>query len=109
MFHMLTTFDLKPGVSIDDFREYLSRFTVHLREADLVESTGSVGRRQRHEIMDTDSERNHEYCFTVSFRDRAQCDLAVEHVLRHEEPTESIHGAVYSRVYSPIFTCWEDL
>jgi hypothetical protein len=109
MFYMLTIFDLKPGVSIDEFRNSLDEFTLHLREADLLQSTGPIGKRQRHEIMDTDSERDHEFCFTMSFRDRAQCDLAVEHVLRHEEPTESIHGAVYSSVHDPIFTCWEDL
>ncbi len=109
MFHMLTFFDLKPGKSIDEFRQSLAEFTAHLSEIDLVQSTGPIGRRQRHEVMDTDDERDHEYYFTLSFRDRAQCDRAVEHILRNEEPAESIHNAVYSSVEDPIFTCWEDL
>ncbi|MBW2418762.1 MAG: hypothetical protein JRH19_09465 [Deltaproteobacteria bacterium] len=112
MFHMLTFFDLETGNSIDEFRASLAEFTAHLGEIDLVQSTGPIGRRQRHEVMDTDGERDHEYYFTLSFRDRAQCDRAVEYVLRHEEPGESLHNAVYSGVSGapePIFTCWEDL
>ena len=109
MFHMLTFFDLKPGKSIDEFRQSLVELTAHLSEIDLVHSAGRIGRRQHHEVMDTDDERDHEYFFSVSFRDRAQCDRAVAYVLRHEEPVESIHNAVYSRVQEPIFTCWEDL
>ena len=109
MFHMLTFFDLKPGVSIDEFRQSLAEFTVHLSAIDLLHSAGSIGRRQRHEVMDTDGERDHEYYVTMSFRDRAQCDRAVEYVFRHEEPTESIHNAVNAAVHEPIFTCWEDL
>ena len=109
MFHMLTFFDLRPGLSIDEFRQSLTEFTEHLAEIDLVQSMGPIGRRQRHEVMDTDDERDHEYFFTLSFRDRAQCDRSVEYVLRHEEPAESLHNAVYSGVREPIFTCWEDL
>lgn len=109
MFHMLTFFDLRPGLSIDEFRVSLDHFTAHLREIDLVQSMGPIGRRQRHEVMDTDAERDHEYYFTLSFRDRAQCDRSVEYVLRLEEPAESLHEAVYSGVRDPVFTCWEDL
>ncbi len=109
MFHMLTFFDLEPGLSIDEFRRSLAEFTAHLREIDLLQSMGPIGRRQRHKVMDTDDERDHEYYFTLSFRDRAQCDLSVEYILRHEEPAESLHHAVYSGVHEPVFTCWEDL
>ena len=109
MFHMLTSCDLKPGVTIDAFRHSLAEFTAHLLAADLVHATGPVGRRQRHDIMDTDSERNHEYYFIMSFRDLAQCDRAVEYIFRHEEPAESIHNALTDNVQDPIFTCWEDI
>ena len=109
MFHMLTCFDLKPEISIDQFRQSLADFTAHMKEADLVHSAGPIGCRQKHPIMDTDTERDHEYYFIVSFRDRAQCDRAVEYVLPHKEPVESIHKAVYSTVEDPIFICWEDL
>jgi hypothetical protein len=109
MFHLLTFFDLKPGLSIDEFRQALADFVAHLSEVDLVQSMGPVGRRQRHKIMDTDDERDHEYYFTLSFRDRAQCDRSVDYVLRHEEPTEALHNAVYFGVREPVLTCWEDV
>ena len=109
MFHMLTCFNLKPGISTDAFRHSLAAFAEHLSEIDLVHSTGPVGRRQSDTIMDTDTERDHEYYVIVSFRDRAQCARAVEYVLPHKEPAESIHKAVYSTVKDAIFICWEDL
>ena len=109
MFHMLTCFNLNPEISIDQFCQSLADFSAHLKEIDLVHSTGPVGRRQSDTIMDTDTERDHEYYVIVSFRDRAQCDRAVEYVLPHKEPVESIHKAVYSTVKDPIFICWEDL
>ena len=109
MFHMLTCFNLKSGITTDEFRHSLIEFTQHMQKMDLVISTGPVGRRQRDTIMDTDTERDHEYFFITSFRDRAQCDRAVEYILPHEEPGESSHTAVYSKVKDPIFICWEDL
>lgn len=109
MFHMLTCFNLVPETTINQFRRALVNFTEHMTGIDLVDSMSPIGRRQRHEVMDTDSERDHEYFFIMSFRDRAQCDRAVEYIYRHEEPAESIHKAVYSSVADPIFICWEDL
>jgi hypothetical protein len=109
MFHMLTCFDLEPEASLDEFREALARFTRHMKDIDLVERTGPIGRRQRHPIMDTDDERDHEYYFIMSFRDRFQCDRAVEYILPRKQPVESIHSAVHTRVKDPIFICWEDV
>ena len=109
MFHMLTCFNLKPEFSIADFRVSVENLTNHMRGIDLVHSTGPTGRRQSDTIMDTDSERNHEYFFIMSFRDREQCDNAVDYLLPHEEPGESIQKEVYSKVKDQIFICWEDL
>ena len=109
MFHMLTCFNLQPEITIDEFRQAIADLTAHLKDSELVHSTGPIGRRQSDTIMDTDSERDHEYFFIMSFRDRAQCDRAVEYILPHGEPGESIHEAVYSKVADPIFICWEDL
>ena len=91
MFHMLTCFNLQPGITIEEFQQSLLEFTTHMQKVDLVDSTGPIGRRQRHEVMDTDSERDHEYFFTTSFRDRAQCDRSVEYILPHEEPGERLN------------------
>jgi hypothetical protein len=109
MFHMLTCFDLDPGISMDEFRRRLDEFMVHMKEIELVHSTGPIGRRQSDTIMDTDSERNHEYFFITSFRDRAQCDRSVEYILPKSEPGRSLHEAVYASVKDPVFICWEDL
>ena len=109
MFHMLTCFNLKPEFAMDDFRRSLTGLARHMREVDLVHSTGPIGRRQSDTIMDTDSERDHEYFFIMSFRDRAQCDKAGGYLLPHEEPGESIHKDVYSKLRDQIFICWEDL
>jgi len=109
MFHMLTCFNLKPGITTDEFRHSLAEFTQYMQKMDLVHSTGPVGRRQRDTIMDTDDEREHEYFFMTSFRDRVQCDRSVEYILPHEEPGESSHMAVQSKVQDPVFICWQDL
>jgi hypothetical protein len=59
--------------------------------------------------MDTDSERDHEYFFIMSFRDRAQCDRTAEHIYAHEEPGDSIHKSVFSKIRDEVFICWEDV
>jgi len=109
MFHMLTCFNLKPEFTMNVFRQAVIEFTEHMQNNNLVHSTGPIGRRQSDTIMDTDRERDHEYFFIMSFRDRSQCDRAVEYLLPHEEPGEAIHEAVYSKVKDQIFICWEDL
>lgn len=109
MFRMLTCFNLKPTETIDGFCAALDRFSSHLRDIDLVQETGPVGKRQRHEIMDTDEERDHEYFFLMAFRDRAQCDRAVGHMYSGQRPGDTIHKDVYSRIKDPVFICWEDL
>ena len=109
MFHMLTCFNLKQGVSMQKFEAALTRFSSHMQEVGLVKSTGPIGERRNDTPMDTDAERNHRYFFIVTFRDRAQCDSAHAYLKPHEEPGESIHHAVYSRAENPIFICWQDL
>ena len=93
MFHMLTCFNLKDEISIAEFGDSLARFSSHLVSLDLLHETGPIGRRQRHPIMDTDSERDHEYFFIMSFRDRAQCDEAVKHILEKKTELQFYAGA----------------
>ena len=109
MFHMLSCFDLKPGDTIEDFKPSLEEFDRYFRTIDLIHSTGPIGRRQRHPVMDTDDERDHEYFFVTTFRDRKQCDRSVEHIYAAEEPGKSIHAGIWHKVTHPVFTCWEDL
>lgn len=108
MFHMLTCFDLKPGVSIEDFRGALAAYTAHLREIDLVDRSSPIGIRQSDTILDSDGERDHQYFTTMSFRDRAQADAAVDYIKSREKPGDEIHRAVYSKVQNQVFICWLD-
>jgi hypothetical protein len=109
MFHMLTCFNLKPGVDINSFRASLSGFVDYLHHQELVDAIGPVGCRQSDTRMDTDRERDHQYYVIMSFRDRAQADAAYAHLAPHEEPAEAAHKAVYQKVRDPIFICWQDM
>lgn len=109
MFQMLSCFNLKRDVALCQFRQSVSDFTSHLEKADLILSAGPIGRRQSDTIMDTDSERNHEFFFILFFRDRAQCDRAVEHITSLVEPADAAHKAVYASIRDQVFICWEDI
>ena len=109
MFHMLTCFNLQPGQKISDFQRTIAGFSTHMQKLDLLQSLSPVGLRQTDTIMDTDTERDHQYFFTMSFRDREQCDQAVAHIYPHEEPTDHLHKAVYAGIKDQVFICWEDI
>ena len=109
MFHMLTCFNLKPGVSIEEFSQSMDLFDTHMKEKGLSLSMGPIGERQSDTIMDTDDERDHQFFFISTFEDRAQCDLAVDYILKHEEPGDSIHTVMYAKIQNPVFICWQDL
>jgi hypothetical protein len=109
MFRMLSCFNLKAGISIDESRCSLADHTAHLQALDLVDSTGPIGRRQSDTIMDTDNEREHQYFATMSCRDRAQCDRSEDYIHGHQQPGDRSHPEMYSKVADPVFICWEDL
>ncbi len=109
MFHMLTFFDLKPGVSIGDFAQAISRFAEHLRGLGMAHGVGRIGVRQSDIQLDTDRERGHQYFVMMTFKDRKHAEAARAYLIQHVDPGESIHHAVYSRASNPIFTCWQDI
>ena len=109
MFHMLSCFNLKPGITIDAFEQSLMTLDQHLKSIDLVHSTGRIGRRDHHPVMDTDEERKHKYFVITTFRDTAQCDRSVKHIQAGEEPGVSTHREVWQQVSDPVFICWEDI
>lgn len=109
MFHMLSCFDLNAGVTIEEFAESNNLFLIRMQELGLVQSISPIGRRNRHPVMDTDKERNQEYFFTMSFLNEKQCNDAVECIYSANEPEESIHGSISSKVKNQIFVCWEDI
>lgn len=108
MFHMLTSFTLRDGVTIEEFDSALRTLSVQLINGGFLAATGPVGRRQRHPVMDTD-ERDHDYYFIMSFVDREQCDRSVEHMYElgaHDDPA---HVATYNKIDDAVFVCWEDI
>jgi uncharacterized protein YrzB (UPF0473 family) len=106
---MLTCFDLKPGILLEEFKQSLEGYTAHMHELDLVENNGPIGLRQSDTIMDTDDERKQEYFVLMNFRDREQSDNAVDYIKLHQEPGDTIHKGVYSKVQNQIFICWQDI
>ena len=109
MFHMLSCFNLKPGEDIAAFQRTYADFLAYMKSAGLVENGGPIGRRQSDTPMDTDAERDHEYFAVISFKDRAQVDAAYAVIMKHLEPGDSSHNAVYRKVEDPVFICWQDL
>ena len=117
MFHMLSCFNLANGISIDEFQKSNTVFLEHMRELQLVQSNGPIGRRKRHPIMDTDKERDQEYFYIMTFLDEQQCDLAVKYIQSHELSGHSVHNSdhisihrdVSSKIGDSVFICWEDI
>ena len=109
MFYMLTCFDLKPDVAIEEFGLSIDTYAQHMREENLAQSMGPIGQRQSDSSLDTDDERDHQFYFITTFQDRAQSDKARDYILQHEEPVDSIHKTMYTKVKNPIFICWQDI
>ncbi len=109
MFHMLSCFDLGSDETIEAYKESLDQFVDHMKQIGLLKSVSPIGRRQKHPVMDTDAERDHEYFFTMTFANRTQCDLAVDHIYNHQDPGDTIHKQMYSKIKNPIFICWQDI
>ena len=101
-----SSFRLARGVSIDTFREQLAAMSKALQQLYLVEATGSVHSRFRHPVMDTD-ESPHEYFFTMTFRNRSQCEQAVEYMYRESGPGIASHITLQKLIKDPVFSCWE--
>ena len=109
MFHMLSCFNLAEGMTLEQFQAHLASFSSELYDNGLVHSLGPLGRRQRHPVMDTDDERDHEMFFIISFESREQCDQAVAAVFRHQGPLDEAHASILGPVADPVFICWEDV
>ncbi len=109
MFHMLTCFDLKPGVEMPEFAAALDRYAEHMLSRDLLAAVGEIGRRQRDTILDTDEGHSQDYFFIMQFRDRAQADAATELIEAGDEAADPIHRAMYAKADNMVFLCWADV
>lgn len=108
MFHMLTCFDLKPGMQLAAFENALRAYIEHMQEQNLVLEADPVGLRQRDTILDTDELHSQAYFFVTRFNDRAQSDAAVRHIESGERRAVRLHGAMYAQADNMVFLCWDD-
>ncbi|MBK0400793.1 hypothetical protein H0I76_16455 [Limibaculum sp. M0105] len=108
MFQMLTCFNLKRGVGLEEFGAALESFISHLRETGLALGGSGVKRRCVETHLDTDRERGHEFFFVMDFRDKAQSDAAFDYLKARTPEGFRRHRAVFSRVRDQVFICWQD-
>lgn len=106
MLHMYSSFNLRAGANLDDYRAAVADFSALMKAKGLVLETGPIMTRCRHPIMDTDEDRDHEYFFVMKFRDREQCDAAVRHIQSANPEIDSLHRAIQEDIVDPVFTCW---
>lgn len=106
MLHMYSSFNLRAGACLDDYRAAVAEFSDLMKAKDLLVDTGPILTRCRHPIMDTDEQRDHEYFFVMTFRDRKQCDAAVEHIKTVNPESDALHRAIQDDIVDPVFTCW---
>lgn len=109
MIHMLSRFNLKPGVALETFRDDYMELVAHMKALNLVEGTGKVGQRERATPMDTDREDAPEFYAVMVFRDREQLDRSYAYLTNREADMATTHPAVNSAVVDAVFTCWRDL
>ena len=107
MVHLLSAVKLKPSVSAATFAETIRQLSASLEQQKLVSTTGLIGKRFPHPIMDTD-EADLDTFFIMSFENRAQLEEAVAHMTGSEDLSAETHRQLWQQLDSYRFTCWED-
>ena len=109
MFHMLSSFDLKPGVAPAEFVARYEAFVNQMKALGLVAGSSPVGRRHPESGLDTDVSHQRQYFAVMHFADRAQSERAYDWIAQMHEPTEETHLAVLRLGADMVFTAWEDV
>ncbi len=109
MFHMLTAFNLAPGVSEALFRDRYDAFVAHMVELGLAEGSDPVAVRRPGSPLDTDTDRPQHYFALMHFADQAQADRAYDWIKAQQAPSAGIHREVFSLARDLVFLAWEDL
>jgi hypothetical protein len=107
MLHLLSAIKLKSSVSAAAFAEAIRQLSASLEQQQLLTTTGLIGERFPHPIMDTD-ETDLDAFFIMSFENRAQLEEAVEHMTGSESLSADTHRQLRDQLDSYRFTCWED-
>ena len=108
MFFMMSSFNLKPGISLHDFEGCLKVFAHHMQSENLIESIGSLCIRESDTPMDTDDQRNQKFWFLTRFQDKAQCDRSYDYILQAHGESKKLHDDVYLKVTDAMFVCFAD-
>ena len=106
MVHLLSAIKLKSSVSAAAFTEAIRQLSASLEQQQLLTTTGPIGKRLPHPIMDTD-EADLDTFFIMSFEDRAQLEEAVAHMTGSEDLSADTHRQLWGQLDSYRFTCWE--
>ena len=109
MIHMLSRFNLKPGVSLERFRDDYMALVAHMKDLNLVEGTGKVGQREQATPMDTDRDDAPEFYAVMMFKDRDQLDRSYAYLTNKDADMATTHPAVNGAVQDAVFTCWHDV
>ncbi|MCP5075452.1 MAG: hypothetical protein GY947_19435 [Rhodobacteraceae bacterium] len=109
MIHMLSRFNLRPGVAPETFHDDYMELVAHMKTLNLVEGTGKVGQRETATPMDTDHDDAPEFYAVMSFRDRDQLDRSYAYLTNRDANMATTHPTVNSAVADAVFTCWRDL
>jgi len=107
MVHLLSAVKLKPPVTAATFAETIRQLSASLEQQQLLSTTGPVGKRFPHPIMDTD-QSDLDTFFVMSFESRAQLEEAETHMTGSEDLSSETHQQLWHQLDSYRCTCWED-
>ena len=98
-----TWFDLKPGVGDLEFSRAMTRFMVHLKEAGKIEGWKMTRRK-----LGFGPKELGDFHVVMETRDLAQLDDAFSTIVTRDEPVESVHFAVNSKVQNLTIALYRD-
>ena len=104
---MHSTFNLKPGVSADDFKMAFQAFCAHLREQNLLEQWRLMT-HEPHDGYNADAPLGKHYLMT-EFANTAAAQRCWDYVALDEEPIRTLHYEVRSRITDSSFYLSRDL
>ena len=109
MFHMLSSFNLIPGIAPKNFAVQYDAFVAEMKALGLVAGSSPVGLRHPESGLDTDESHQRQFFAVMHFEDRAQSERAYDWIAERNQPTDQSHRALFSLCTEMVFTAWEDV
>ena len=109
MIHMLSRFNLRAGVPLEQFSRDYYQLVEQMRARGLVSASGKIGRRETGTPMDTDASDAPEFYAVMSFDNREQLDRSYAFLTDAAANQSTTHPSVMRAVENPVFTCWQDM